>query len=254
MRLVAFCEAPSDFEITSDLVDRVLRERCPTWVGDTLEAAPEGVRTWVGDGQGRAFFKIHDVYRYAAQRDVRLTYGHFGGGPGAHGALMARTAFLIVRRMVQDGDDIDAVVIVWDMDDDEANRRTGLDQARHEAQPGAAFGVVIGRPNAMREAWVLVGFEPGSDDERVRFADLRRELGRPPHADAHLLDAKHELAVRSPKRVLRVLTGGERDRERRCWMETPLETLIARSADTGLREFLDEVEAHLVPRCLVDLR
>lgn len=36
MRLVAFCEAAADFQIASDLVDRILREGGPDWVADVL--------------------------------------------------------------------------------------------------------------------------------------------------------------------------------------------------------------------------
>jgi hypothetical protein len=82
-----------------------------------------------------------------------------------------------------------------------------------------------------------------------RLADLRRELGFSPTMDAHRLDSNDEQAKRSSKRVLRILTLDDRDRERRCWTETPLETLRARGAAAGLSDFLDEVKQHLVPLC-----
>jgi hypothetical protein len=44
VRLVAFCEAAADFQITSELVDRVLREVGPDWVADVMDAEPEGDR------------------------------------------------------------------------------------------------------------------------------------------------------------------------------------------------------------------
>jgi hypothetical protein len=45
MRLVAFCEAPSDFRLTCALIDRVLREHA-MWISDVLDVTPEGIRTW----------------------------------------------------------------------------------------------------------------------------------------------------------------------------------------------------------------
>ena len=79
------------------------------------------------------------------------------------------------------------------------------------------------------------------------MTDLRQELGFAPNVHAHQLDAKDEQAKRSAKRVLRVLTGNDRDREERCWKVTPLETLRARGEATGLRDYLAEVEQHLLP-------
>ncbi len=63
MRLVAFCEAAADFQIASDLVDRVLRHGGPDWVADVLDAAPDGVRSWRGSGGG-AFFVLRDLTKH----------------------------------------------------------------------------------------------------------------------------------------------------------------------------------------------
>lgn len=60
MRLVAFCEARSDFLLMSALIDRVLRSHA-TWISDVLDAAPAALRTWSSDGQGRDFFDIHQI-------------------------------------------------------------------------------------------------------------------------------------------------------------------------------------------------
>ena len=53
--------------------------------------------------------------------------------------------------------------------------------------------------------------------------------------------------VRDPKRTLLELTQGDRERERRCWLDTSLETLRRRGADNGLADFLGEVRLRLVP-------
>ena len=247
MRLVVFCEAQADFQIAADLIDRVLREAGEPWVADVMDAAPDEIRSWHGDGEGHELFDLHRLDHHVDRLRVRVPHGHFGGQRGAAGALMARTAFSIVRALVKRGATIDAVVVVWDMGDQPAIRRAGLMQARTEAQGWAGFRIVLGCPNAMREAWVLCGFDPDGPHEGTRLHVLREELGFHPNVDAHRLDAKDEQAKRSAKRVLRQLTDDDRAREQRCWRDTPLEALRARGEATGLRDYLLEVEQHLLP-------
>jgi hypothetical protein len=95
MRLVAFCEAVADFRMASDLVDRVLREHAPDWVGDVLDAEPVGIRAWKDDGQGREFFLVRALVDYASRLQIRVPQGHFDSRRGAADALMGRTAFSI---------------------------------------------------------------------------------------------------------------------------------------------------------------
>jgi hypothetical protein len=247
VKLAVFCEAQVDFQIAADLIDRVLRERGEPWVGDVMDAAPDEIRSWHGDGEGHEFFDLHRLDHHVDRLRVRVPHGHFGGQPGAAGALMARTAFSIVRVLIKGDATIDAVIVVWDMDDQPTPRRAGLMQARAEAQGWARLRIVLGCPNAMREAWVLCGFDPGGEHEQARLRELREELGFHPNIDAHRLDAKDEQAKRSAKRVLRQLTGNDRAREQRCWRETPLEALRSRGEATGLRDYLLEVEQHLLP-------
>jgi hypothetical protein len=250
MRLVAFCEARSDFQLTATLVDRVLRDHA-TWISDVLDTAPEGIRTWLGDGEGRSFFDIHKVAEYALKLTTRVPQGHFDGQRGAAGALMARTAFHIVRTLSNQPswDAIDGVVIIWDMDGQADERKLGLDQARAEAQRLMPFQVVLGRPDRMREAWVLAGFDPQSEDESIRFDNERQQLGFRPNAEAHRLTAADDHATRSAKRVLAVLTAGNRAREEQCWTDAALSTLRERGVASGLAEFLDAIEQELAPLC-----
>ena len=247
--VICFCEAPADFQIASELIDRVLRERGQTWLAETLDVAPDGVRRWIDDGGGRSFFNLHRCDAYARQFNVRVPHGHFDSKPGAPGALMGRTVFQIGRRLSQRCEGPVALVLVWDMDQQPVERRAGLEQARVEARSYVNFAIVLGSPNAMREAWVLAGFEPATDDERAQLAVARQELGFAPNEAAHRLDAADEQAKTSAKRVLRILVQ-DPDREAQCWRETPLEQLQKRSASTGLREFLSEIETELLPLVL----
>ncbi|WP_437580579.1 hypothetical protein [Sorangium sp. So ce887] len=250
MRLLIFCEAPADFRTTSALVDRVLREEGPDWVADLLPSHPESVFQWANDGPGKDFFDIHKLDLYRRQLgNVRFPQGHFDGEPGAPGAQLARNAFTIVRELVrrEPSTAIDAVFIVWDMDDQGDLRRRGLAQARAEASRWASFRTVLGCPDPMREAWVLAGFEPESDEECARMDELRRELGFCPCDDAHRLHAKDERAKLSPKRVVHLLTAGDFERETRCSTDAPLAHLRERGLASGLRVFLEEVKEHVVP-------
>lgn len=164
---------------------------------------------------------------------------------------MARTAFGIVRALTNlaNVDTIDAVVLVWDMDGQAKDRKLGLEQARTEAQKLGQFQIILGRPDRMREAWVLAGFDPQSKEEQDRLNSERQQLGFHPCNDAHLLTAADELAKRSAKRVLAVLTDEVWEREAQCWTEAGLATLRARGLGSGLAEFLAEVEQRLVPLC-----
>jgi hypothetical protein len=247
MRVVVFCEARADFEIATELIDRVLREHGEPWIADVLDASPDAVRSWHLDGEGHPFFDVHRLGTYVERLGARVPHGHFAGEPGAAGALMARTGFAIVRRLRQLGAEIDATVLVWDMDDQPRDRRAGLIQARREAESWARFQIVLGLPNAMREAWVLCGFDPETDDETAQLRGLRAELGFQPNIGAHQLDAQDEQAKRSAKRVLDQLTAGDRERERRCWQATPLELLRSRGEPSGLQAFLVEIEQTLLP-------
>jgi hypothetical protein len=250
IRTLVFCEAPTDFETVSELVERVLQEEGPTWLRELLEDAPFWARElhdWVPAGEGQAFFDLHKLTEFARNLGVRVPQGHFGGQPGEAGALMARTAFLVVRELARRGTAVDAVLLVWDMDDQGQARRRGLDQARKEALRIDPRVIILGCPDPMREAWVLAGFDPETDSEKARLMELRQELGFSPCHEAHRLSAKKEQARRSPKRVLRVLTEGEHEREARCWRVTPLETLRTRGKGSGLAAFLDDVASELIP-------
>jgi hypothetical protein len=201
----------------------------------------------VPDGEGREYFDLHGLTRHVQRLGLRALPGHFNGEPGAPGALMARTVFQIARELSRSGEEVGAVLLVWDMDDQGEARRSGLKQAREEAERLFSQTIVLGCPDPMREAWVLAGFEPETDAERERLAALRQELGFFPNEEAHRLGAKKEYARRSPKRVLDALVDGEWERQVRCWMGPELALLKKRGQESGLAVFLDEVSDRLLP-------
>jgi hypothetical protein len=252
-RLLVFCESPSDFATTRALVERVLLERGPDWVRDLVDASLAygvGLLEWVADGEGRSHFDLHKLPSYVLRHKLRVPHGHFAGRPGEAGSLMGRTALRVARELALVDTELGAVLLVWDMDDQGASRCEGLKQARTEARDevGVPFDIILGCSNPMREAWVLAGFEPETDEERASLAALRQELGFNPCEEAHRLDAKNEQAKRNPKRVLETLVLGEHAREARCYTDAPLGLLRTRGKDSGLTAFLDEVAESLIPR------
>lgn len=251
MKLIAFCEALGDFRLVSGLVDRVLAATDVPWVVDNLDT-PDVVRRWHKDGFGNDFIDIHNLDKYADQLRarglrVRQVRGHFNGRPGEPGGAMARKAFHTAEALSRHtpDDPINAVVLVWDTDDEQRVRPDGVKAARDEARRWATFRIVCGFPDPEREAWVLAGFDPCHLQEHQRLEELHRELGFSPVLHAVRLRDKARGALRDIKRVLAVLTGDDAEREGRCWTEPPIATLHERGTDTGLSAFLTELQAVL---------
>lgn len=226
-------EGPDDGRTVPGLVDRVLVNEVPALAGELARA-----RTFCGLGASAAFVTWSAVH----QQRVPRRHGHFGGEPALEDA---RTAVLALRCFVACDPQPRAVVLVRDSDGKDAERRRGLEQARDDA--AWPFEVLLGVAHPMRECWVLAGFVPEGKQEEASLAALRRELGFDPAARSHELDASSKTAKKSPKRVLDRLTGGEHEREARCWTEPDLGHLRQRGSDNGLAAFLSEVEARLVP-------
>ncbi len=120
-----------------------------------------------------------------------------------------------------------------------------MEQAR-EAVPEKSR-IVIGLAHTKRECWVPASFEPGDAAESKTVHALRAELGFDPCERAEELAAIHDTDKRSAKRVLRLLTGGDSDREVQCWHGADLQTLRDRGSQTGLAAYFEELSGRLVP-------
>lgn len=175
---------------------------------------------WIGDRGGNPFFDVHRVYKYAQERGVRLPHNRFDGRSAAPGYLMARTAFLVARQEAKASEPIDAVILIWDADDQGDARRGGLDQARTIARLEERFRVVLGCPDMEREAWVLAGFEPEHKTEQQQLDEECRALGSVPAmrptacatTTIGLLAAPSALSRRSPRATRCVRSGAGRRR------------------------------------------
>ncbi len=176
---------------------------------------------------------------------LRLDHGHFGGEPAEPFAHMAFNAVLVAREAAKKVA-IDALVIIADLDNQPVDRLKGLEQGRVRGQAVLdPVPVIVGAPNPNREAWVLVGFEPLDAAERERLDAERKALGFYPNESPEQLVAVDERAPRHTKRVLATLTGGDEEREARCWSESGFELLRARGVGCGLTDFMTEVEQKL---------
>jgi hypothetical protein len=227
-------EARADFHTATELADRQLIESVE-WLKD---APIEYQRSWLQESVGGAM--TWTGIKLSASEARISAIGSFGGESAEPDAQAARRAIRYLRYAVPD---LAGVVLIRDQDD-EPERRTGLEQARREH--AGRLPIVVGLAVVKRECWVLAGFDPQDDAENLRLATERQTLGFDPRSRSHDLAAGGaDNGRRSPKRVLRALCGGDADRERRCWSETKLEALRDRGAENGLRAFLDEVRDRL---------
>ena len=94
----------------------------------------------------------------------------------------------------------------------------------------------------------ISGFDAANAEEEEKLAEEAQSLGFNPCLRSHELTAcKDDQAKRSPKRVLRVLTGGSWERQRECWQATALAVLEDRGHANGLKDYLNEIKQMLVP-------
>ncbi len=242
-RLLVVCEAPADFRIATDLADRVLCDRIE-WLDESLLPAQ---RSWAEIEPGRPFLRWQDL------KHLKLPNGRpprprsrFGDEPTAPDAAAADIA-LQFAAFLPHSERPAAVLLIRDADN-QPERRRGLQQAStRETGQDWPFRIIIGLADPKREAWVLAGFEPCDDAERACLQELRRELGLDPRTHSERLGARTPGSKHDAKRVVNKLTADNREREVKCWQEPPLEHLRTHGSANGLRSYLLDLDAQLVP-------
>ena len=226
------CEAPADRQTAAALTTRVACNAV-----DWMEPEYLQFRGYKPDDPQLLW---REVKTTAVANNVSVV-GFINGLPASPDAHNAMRALILFNRLDPKPD---AVLLIRDSDND-LDRRDGLHQAR-AAEPWP-FPVVIGLAHTKRECWHIAGFEPKDEEERERCEKERLLLGFDPRTRSHELTAKHDENndKRSAKRVLRVLIADDFAREAECL--TVLTVLHERGEENGLREFLREIEAALVP-------
>jgi hypothetical protein len=225
-RFAVIHEAKADFQIATDLADRVLIDAID-WLDEHLIA---GQREWVETVPMERRLTWKAIPQLAREAGIRA-HGHFDGKPGEADAAAARRAILYL--LVRD-------------QDDQPERRIGLEQGRGQDHSGMV--ILVGLAVVERECWVISGFDPQDEAEKARLEVVRTALGFNPCEQSHELTAcKNDQALRSPKRVLRQLSENNEDRERHCWTNTPLDRLRDRGGANGLALYLHEVRQRLAP-------
>ncbi len=241
-RFAVVHEAPADFHTATELADRVLIDAID-WLDEHLIADQ---RSWVAQESGGQRLMWKAIPKLAREARIKA-HGHFDGKPGEADATAARRAILYLRSVFPD---LKAVLLIRDRDK-QPERKDGLEQARNEVHRNTndeAVTIVVGLAVVERESWVISGFEAQDDGESAKLQAEIKRIGFDPCSKSHDLTAdKDDTADHSPKRTLSSLSGGNWDRERRCWTETPLDRLKERGGENGLAAYLKEVRERLAP-------
>lgn len=236
------CEAAADFRTATGLAERVISEHVDWIDGEILTTCP----LWCGLDRASPYLLWKDVKDLAREAGIR-SHGHFGSHPAEPAEPDAHAAQRALRllKWKNAGRPLDGVLLIRD-DDGDPRRRAGLEQARKE-EHDLQDRVVIGLAHCKRECWVLAGYDPADAHEEALLAEVRAELGFDPRKGSHQLTAKHDRDKRSAKGVLDALTRGDLEREARCWERAPMDILRVRGSETGLADFLEQVQSRLVP-------
>jgi hypothetical protein len=247
IEVVVIVESRMDAVTAKKLAERVLVEKIDWLEEDNLQY----LFKWTGleSGTEHSCWKdIKDIIDRAEKDGIpKPRYlGHGKTGKlKADGAAALKILKLSKLLHHKNQREIAAVIFIRDVDN-QPERKQGIEQARLEYTEDRPYvEIVIGVADRMREAWILNGFTPLNVEEKQTLAQIKANLSFDPCEEAHRLrDESGE--ERNPKLVLKRLTGGNISREQQCWEETDLEILRSRGANTGLQEYLHEVEQRLI--------
>ena len=230
------CEAAADHRVATGLAERVLAAEVE-WIEP--ETLPHLCR-WCGLDVASDHLPWPSVLQEAKRRSIRA-FGGFRGGVGVfdqHRARLAKRLFMTLDEPPE------ALLLVRDTDDEDG-RAASLEQLRGAGDPKPRL--LLALPHPKLECWILAGFDPGSETEEARLRRERTRLGFDPRQKAERLTAEGKKGKLNAKKTLVNLSGGDSEREARCWSETELGTLHERGRQTGLAAYLDEVRGVLVP-------
>lgn len=229
IEIIVIVEADADFRIATKLAERVLIEKIK-WLNEELlqyQLQWCGLEAYGHYSSWKHVSQIIETLKQTSNYRPPRYLGHGKSGPlKADGAAAMKV--LNVVRFLQRSRNIQALLLIRDLDN-QPERRTGLEQARQQdSQRQPKLEIVLGTSDRTREAWVLNGFVPHNDNEKQMLKDIVEQLKFDPCEQAHRLRSNSNTEgdrLRNPKVVLTQLTNGDYNRERQCWEETPLELL-----------------------------
>lgn len=224
-------ESRGDFEkVLSVLVARVMEAEGVEGFADAAL-----LRAAVLDGHPSAFVDVHDAIARCRERGIRVH------GPRASlGVRSVRAALILFERF--ELPNVDAVVVALDLDRD-PGRADRVRRARDEAE--WPFAVALALPQPELEAWVLLGFEATTDEERTTLESVRKSIGFDPTLHPERLTSTSASSPKDAKVVCARLVPA-RERRNIC-LEQPLERLAERGAACGLGDFLRELAERVAP-------
>jgi hypothetical protein len=250
---IVLVEAEADYVTATGIAEKVIRENAPEWLREILELSPSSLFSWAGLISGTSFScwanyrNIASQFEQSGFRSPRFL-GHDTALKFDY-AIGWKVLQLIDFIKHNDQRNIPAVLFIRDADHQARERLNSLNALRDGFSVNGPQ-VIIGLAIPKREAWVLNGFDPQTEDEIKLFKKVRGELDLDPCTEAHRLRGKINqpgIESRDIKRVLMELVDNNPSREEQCWQTTSLAVLIARGRETGLTDYIENVRAFLIP-------
>jgi hypothetical protein len=246
---IVIVEADADFQIATKLAERVLLEKIE-WLESELlsdlfqwNRLLENTRYSCWKDMG----KIIEIAKRSGYRSPKFLGHGKEGAIKSDGAVTRKILNLV--RFLQRNRQIKAVLLIRDLDN-QTERKEGIEKARGEDRDRSpSLAIIIGIADRNREAWVLNGFIASSEETSL-LKQIKSELQFDPCVESHRLRSVSKETsdrVRNPKFILDQLTNNNVDREKRCWEETDLAYLRNVGTNTGLTDYLVEIEQRLLP-------
>ncbi|MTJ55719.1 hypothetical protein FJR38_25155 [Anabaena sp. UHCC 0253] len=250
IEFVVIVESGADARTATKLAERVLKEKFDWLDNDILQHCFQ----WTGLEEGTEFSCWRDIRKIIDDAKKQLKYneprylGHYSKGVSLKADGAASIKILNLVRFLQKTRQIKAVLFIRDLDN-QPERKEGIEQARSEhINKTSKLEIVIGAADPKREAWVLNGFISSNQQEEQILEEINNKLSFDPCIESHRLRATSEKEperMRNVKVIVEQLTGNNMEREKQCWEDTNLNHLRERGVDTGLTDYIQEVEERL---------
>jgi len=242
VEIVVIAESALDARIVTGLCDRVLSECGPAWIRENPETLESG-RTFRGVEAGSSFLQWSRVPKLAAGHGRGIRTFSWGKNRGMVDCATTRKALALVI-LGGGGGRPDFVILSRDTDNEIerwSSWRVVINEASHP------FAIILAAQHPKLEAWLLNGFVPADPAEKECLRGLRRSLGFDPALSAERLTAEGKKGKKNAKKVLSELTSNDESRRDACWKDVPLSHLRSAGLNTGLTEFIDQIETILLP-------